>query len=347
MAIDSQIKRQAIASISSFFVGPTVIPDGSFDQQDRIQIGYGYPFITEILKQLSESGSGSDTISQVLASLGLSDTGAGAEAFVPSASVPITDTGSGADAINVLTEALIELAESMYGQDFVLGSYISVLANVSDTGTSSDIISQISVALSTSDSGSGVDSITVLAQAFKVIADTASGLDALGINVSLNISDTTSGVDGITIETGALKAISDSGLGVDAIAQILTSLYSVNDIASGSDNIYLNVNIQISDIGSGVEAVSKSITAAKQIIDSGVGLDELVLATSLQLDDTCTAVDVLGQISAILSLIDNAGGIDTAFAYDASTRIVEIQFTLRNRSSVEEFSTGSINFTLH
>jgi len=42
MAIDSAIKRASIASIGSFFVGPSVIPTGGFDQADRQHIGYGY-----------------------------------------------------------------------------------------------------------------------------------------------------------------------------------------------------------------------------------------------------------------------------------------------------------------
>lgn len=42
MAIDTQRKRQSIVAISGYFLGPVVVPDGSFVQGDRQTIGYGY-----------------------------------------------------------------------------------------------------------------------------------------------------------------------------------------------------------------------------------------------------------------------------------------------------------------
>jgi len=42
MAIDNQRKRQSIVAISAYFLGPSVVPDGSFVQGDRQTIGYGY-----------------------------------------------------------------------------------------------------------------------------------------------------------------------------------------------------------------------------------------------------------------------------------------------------------------
>lgn len=42
MAIDTQRKRQSIAAISAYFIGPAIVPDSSFAQGDRQAIGYGY-----------------------------------------------------------------------------------------------------------------------------------------------------------------------------------------------------------------------------------------------------------------------------------------------------------------
>ena len=42
MAVDTPTKRKSIAAIGAMFVGPTVVPTGSFDQADRQVIGYSY-----------------------------------------------------------------------------------------------------------------------------------------------------------------------------------------------------------------------------------------------------------------------------------------------------------------
>ena len=42
MAIDSAAKRASIVAIGLCAIGPSVIPDGSFDQADRQTVGYGY-----------------------------------------------------------------------------------------------------------------------------------------------------------------------------------------------------------------------------------------------------------------------------------------------------------------
>lgn len=42
MAIDSQRKRQSIASVGFVGLQPTITPDGSFSQGDRQTIGYSY-----------------------------------------------------------------------------------------------------------------------------------------------------------------------------------------------------------------------------------------------------------------------------------------------------------------
>ena len=42
MAIDSPTKRKSIIAIGAMFIGPIVVPTGTFDQADRQVIGYSY-----------------------------------------------------------------------------------------------------------------------------------------------------------------------------------------------------------------------------------------------------------------------------------------------------------------
>jgi hypothetical protein len=42
MAIDTQQDRQSAATVATVWNPPTIVPDGSFNQADRQQIGYCY-----------------------------------------------------------------------------------------------------------------------------------------------------------------------------------------------------------------------------------------------------------------------------------------------------------------
>ena len=42
MAIDTQVKRQSAATVHNHWNGPSIVPSGSFDEADRIHIGWTY-----------------------------------------------------------------------------------------------------------------------------------------------------------------------------------------------------------------------------------------------------------------------------------------------------------------
>jgi hypothetical protein len=91
------------------------------------------------IKTVSDTGGGSDAISQILASLGVSDSGGGTESLSGTTSLSVADTGGG-------TDTLAQLLASL---------------GVSDVGAGADTISQILASLAVSDAGGGADQVTI------------------------------------------------------------------------------------------------------------------------------------------------------------------------------------------
>jgi len=260
---------------------------------------------------VSDSGSGSDSLSQIAVSLALSDSGAGSDSL-PSlqASFGLSDQGTGSDFLSQLLAAL-SIGDSGTGADTL--SPMSVSASVSDTGAASDSISSLTVTLSVSDTGTGTDVVSVLKELLKTIydsgiasdivssiavnvaiPDSASGQDNIhNVSATLILSDTASGLDAITVLKELLKQVADSGLGTDSVSFLNVS-FAMFDAGEGNDILSsISARIPISDLGSAIDAVSVLTEIVKSIFESGQG------------------TDTLSSISVDLGVADNAAGADS------------------------------------
>jgi len=188
-----------------------------------------------------------------------SDTGAGAEASSPIASLSQADSGSGVEA---LLSRVFGVAEVGSGAE--AWALLAALVATAETGTGAGVASK---AFSSTDSGSGVEALLARLLAtsetgigtetllFRLFRHTDSGLGAdagLILLATLARAETGSGLDAFIALAIAAPASSDTGLGIDKL---------------------LGRGISLVDAGSGLEAA----TLYKPFIstDSGVGLEAL------------------------------------------------------------------------
>jgi hypothetical protein len=123
---------------------------------------------------VTDSGSGSDLINQILNSLALSDSGSGADGFANlAASLGLTDSGSGADALAAM-----------------------ILQAITDSGSGADSIGGLNASFSLSDSGSGTDGLSL--NVALTLTDAGAGSDALLLNLLKAITDAGAGIDAVS-----------------------------------------------------------------------------------------------------------------------------------------------------
>jgi len=144
---------------------------------------------------VSDTGTGADALSQILAALHIAETGHGNEASPsPRARVPLAESGHGGDSLKQVLAAL-HLAESGHG---------------------ADALAQILASLVIADTGQGEDAINLPSGDFKTVGDDGSGADTVvGVSVVIPISDSGRGLD-LSGLINAILAVADSGRGVDA-----------------------------------------------------------------------------------------------------------------------------------
>jgi hypothetical protein len=304
-------------------------PDSGNASKSVTDTGSGSDSVSRLVVAvgLADSGSGADGPPGVIARLGLTDSASGVDA-APSiqVSIPISDNGAGVDLISAILSALA-LSDSASAGDEVAAS---VSTSVSDSGAGIDSTPSIVVSLSLTDSGSGADAVSVLQQLLLSISDSGSGSDALaGIVVTLALSDTGAGADAqtlaaalaisdtgvgadlISVLTETLKQIADSGAGLDSVSAISATL-TLADAASGADAPGVTVSLSLADTASAADAVSLAERIA-QISDTGSGADTVAaVSASLTLSDAAAAVDLIAQVKAALAVSDTGSGVDVA-----------------------------------
>lgn len=138
----------------------------------------------------------------------------------------------------------------------------------------------------------------------KSVADTGSGVDALGIGVMFALSDSGSGVESMSGQ--ASLGVVDSGSGLDALSQLLASL-GITDSGSGLDGLTVAFLISILESGSGLDALS--LLASVPILDTASGNDVLTIASQLGLVDLGAGLEAL-DIAANVSVLDSGSGVD-------------------------------------
>lgn len=217
---------------------------------------------------VSDSGTGSDSISSVAVTVSVSESGAGTDGFGGSVDFTLSDSGAGSDALSILQDILKSVTDSASGTDAVA---ISVAIALSDLGEGTDAFGG-GAALTVGDSGAGSDALTILTDILKSVSDTATGADNVSISVTLSLTDSGLGIE--TFNGQAAFALSDSGSAVDAISLTTDVLKAVADLATGTDNVSVTVLVPISETGTGLDLLG--ITTLLSVLDLGVGYDVVV-----------------------------------------------------------------------
>ena len=188
-----------------------------------------------------------------------SDTGAGAEASSPIASLSQADSGSGVEA---LLSRVFGVAEVGSGAE--AWALLAALVATAETGTGAEFASK---AFSSTDSGSGVESLVARLLA---TSETGIGTETL-LSRLLRHTDNGLGADAGLILLATL-ARAETGSGLDAFTNLITSTLTSSETGFGIDKL-LSRGISLVDTGSGLEAA----TLYKPFIstDSGVGLEAL------------------------------------------------------------------------
>ena len=175
---------------------------------------------------LTDSGSGSDTLASLSATISPTDSGSGVEASVPIA-FTLSDMGSG-------TESSLSLQGSFTATDSGSGSdtlvNLTVTFTVSDANSATNEVVSTSSTLTISESGNASDSWAA-GIAFTV-TEAAAGSDAATSAVSITFSDSSSGVDAAGL-SGTIS-ISETSTGADVVVA-LTGSFAVTDWGAGVD----------------------------------------------------------------------------------------------------------------
>lgn len=249
--------------------------------------------VAATMVNIADAGSGADALGSLAASLGIADSGAGADSGSFAAALALVDTGSGLDAL--LAAVYAAIADAGSGADALPG--IAAALTLADTGSGAEAHA-ITVSLTIADTGGGGDALNVLTEILIQIAESGAGSDVLGITVSTAVADTGSGVDAPATRVGL--QVADSGSGLDALNVIMAILVSVADSGAGADAIGpITVSLGVADSGSVVDAIA-GIAAVLAVLESATGVDAVV-----QFDTASKIVTItfsLAQRQVIFSL---------------------------------------------
>ena len=224
-------------------------------------------------KNVSDTGSGADSVPSISVALSLAETGEGVETIPGmSPTIPvIPDTGAGADIIAAL-EAALSLAETGSGVDAVDVSFYITFVNVADIGEGADVINLDITIPAIEDSGVGVEAILgeytkfiadqmfsseyiVPVTASMILSELAAGEDSIAILITPVIAETGEALDSIVV--AASLTIAEAGSGVDTPS--ITVTLTIPEVGAGVDSALAAVSITIADTGEGVEAILRRV----------------------------------------------------------------------------------------
>ena len=188
-----------------------------------------------------------------------SDTGSGAEASSPAASLSQADSGGGVEAL--LSRGL---GAAEVGAGTEVYTLLVALVATAETGSGAEFASK---AFGSADSASGVESLVARLLA---TSETGIGTETL-LSRLLRHTDSGLGADA-TLTLLATLARAETGSGVDAFVNLITAALASSETGSGVDKL-LGRAISLLDAGSGLDVA----TLRKVLLstDSGVGLEAL------------------------------------------------------------------------
>lgn len=181
-------------------------------------------------KSVTDSGTGTDSVSSPTVSARVTDTGAGVDVVGGlSVTLSLQDSGTGIDAIN--GQASLTVSDIGTGIDSIQNLIADLM--VADSGVATDTISGIIAGITVTDAGIGTDGPFVAVDV--AVSDAGEGLDGVVISAEIEETDAGTGQDSITGILNSLM-VTDTGEGVDAVARLLNSL-SVSDTGTGTDTV--------------------------------------------------------------------------------------------------------------
>ena len=330
------------------------------------------------LDTVSENGTGSDILSEILASLGITDTSINDDIINLLASLSISDVGLGADALSILAQFLKFVADVGLGTDEIANLLASL--SLSEISTITETLAQLA-SLGLIDIGAGIDSSTLAASLGLIdgglstdflnlsalnyvyelgrgndtlaqllaslgIAEGGSGGDMLSLLASLSLSDIGSGSDDISILTALLKIIQDTASGIDGVS--ISASLSVIDLGNGQDGLSIQVTLSISDEGLGTDdvSISKLVANLIQILDLASGLDGVSISASLNLPELGHGIDaqsIAAQLTGYDVSINNDGLVIQAnlSIIDTSSAVDAISLLAATIKIVQDLASGN------
>jgi len=188
-----------------------------------------------------------------------SDTGSGAEASSPIATLSKADSGNG---IESLLSRVFGIAEIGSGTE--LSMLLATLIATAETGAGSEFGTKL---FSSTDSGSGLES---LSSRLLAASEIGTGTENL-LSRLLGHTDSGVGADA-SLTLLATLARAETGSGVDIFISLITAALATSDAGLGIDKL-LGRAISLFDAGSGIDVA----TLCKVFLstDSGVGLEAL------------------------------------------------------------------------
>jgi hypothetical protein len=188
-----------------------------------------------------------------------SDTGSGAEASSPTATLSQADSGGGVEAL--LSRGL---GAAEVGAGTEAYTLLVALVATAETGSGAEFASK---AFSSADSASGAESLVARLLA---TSETGTGAETL-LSRLLRHTDSGLGADA-TLTLLATLARAETASGIDASVNLITTALASSDTGSGIDKL-LGRAISLLDAGSGLDVA----TLRKVLLstDSGVGLEAL------------------------------------------------------------------------
>jgi hypothetical protein len=104
----------------------------------------------------------------------------------------------------------------------------------------------------------------------------------------------------------------------------------------------------ISDSGTGIEALDVIKAVLIQVADSAAAVDAISkIDVHVPITDMGSAADAIGALSALVNIIESAGGTDIVVRFDIGKRIASISFTLKKRKMEFILKKRSMKFSLN
>jgi len=255
---------------------------------------------------VSDSATGSDSISRIDAAISISDSASGSEETISITTfIPISNSGTGSDSVSITNSFSLE--DSATGSDSL---FIEANVSVSDSGTGvteilgiaknvtvlslarlkqgriteSRIADATDIFFTVSDSSSGSESIEITR--FINVSDSAVGSDATSITIQISVADSGVGSEAILIDLQI--TVTDSATGSETAAFVKAEVIDLARVTQSRVSLtriseHRDLFISITDIAAGSEILNfnKDINAA----DSALGNDVVGIGKTLIIDD--------------------------------------------------------------